>query len=202
MQKSLATSLRLTVKKALALLASWRPNAVSAHERREGGGARGRQDGEGSAGEGVAAGLAAGDFTGVELFVRGDEVWFSEVSPRPHDTGLVTLASQAQSEFELMPGHPGAAGGYADAAAGGERGDLWRHGAAQHRIRRLAAGAHRATRRRGNPGAPVTVARTAGTAADEVVLGWSSSGHVRPLGVEEKLAVGSLRWPPLPVKGV
>ena len=38
---------------------------------------------------------------GVELFVRGDEVWFSEVSPRPHDTGLVTLASQAQSEFEL-----------------------------------------------------------------------------------------------------
>ena len=38
---------------------------------------------------------------GVELFVRGDEVWFSEVSPRPHDTGLVTLASQMQSEFEL-----------------------------------------------------------------------------------------------------
>jgi phosphoribosylglycinamide formyltransferase 2 len=38
---------------------------------------------------------------GVELFVRGDEVWFSEVSPRPHDTGLVTLASQQQSEFEL-----------------------------------------------------------------------------------------------------
>ncbi|WP_374538072.1 formate-dependent phosphoribosylglycinamide formyltransferase [Chitinimonas taiwanensis] len=38
---------------------------------------------------------------GVELFVKGDEVWFSEVSPRPHDTGLVTLASQYQSEFEL-----------------------------------------------------------------------------------------------------
>ena len=38
---------------------------------------------------------------GVELFVRGDEVWFSEVSPRPHDTGLVTLASQWQSEFDL-----------------------------------------------------------------------------------------------------
>ncbi|WP_332764955.1 formate-dependent phosphoribosylglycinamide formyltransferase [Phenylobacterium sp.] len=38
---------------------------------------------------------------GVELFVRGDEVWFSEVSPRPHDTGLVTLATQAQSEFAL-----------------------------------------------------------------------------------------------------
>jgi phosphoribosylglycinamide formyltransferase 2 len=38
---------------------------------------------------------------GVELFVRGDQVWFSEVSPRPHDTGLVTLVSQEQSEFEL-----------------------------------------------------------------------------------------------------
>ncbi len=38
---------------------------------------------------------------GVELFVRGDEVWFSEVSPRPHDTGLVTLATQYQSEFAL-----------------------------------------------------------------------------------------------------
>jgi phosphoribosylglycinamide formyltransferase 2 len=38
---------------------------------------------------------------GVELFVKGDDVWFSEVSPRPHDTGLVTLASQHQSEFAL-----------------------------------------------------------------------------------------------------
>jgi phosphoribosylglycinamide formyltransferase 2 len=38
---------------------------------------------------------------GVELFVKGDEVWFSEVSPRPHDTGLVTLCSQRFSEFEL-----------------------------------------------------------------------------------------------------
>ena len=38
---------------------------------------------------------------GVELFVKGDQVWFSEVSPRPHDTGLVTLASQRYSEFEL-----------------------------------------------------------------------------------------------------
>ncbi len=38
---------------------------------------------------------------GVELFVKGDEVWFSEVSPRPHDTGLVTLISQSQSEFAL-----------------------------------------------------------------------------------------------------
>ena len=38
---------------------------------------------------------------GVELFIKGDNVWFSEVSPRPHDTGLVTLCSQRQSEFEL-----------------------------------------------------------------------------------------------------
>jgi phosphoribosylglycinamide formyltransferase 2 len=38
---------------------------------------------------------------GVELFVRGDDVWFSEVSPRPHDTGMVTMCSQVQSEFEL-----------------------------------------------------------------------------------------------------
>jgi phosphoribosylglycinamide formyltransferase 2 len=38
---------------------------------------------------------------GVELFVKGDEVWFSEVSPRPHDTGMVTMATQYQSEFEL-----------------------------------------------------------------------------------------------------
>lgn len=38
---------------------------------------------------------------GVELFVKGNEVWFSEVSPRPHDTGLVTLISQWQNEFEL-----------------------------------------------------------------------------------------------------
>lgn len=38
---------------------------------------------------------------GVELFVKGEQVWFSEVSPRPHDTGMVTMATQAQSEFEL-----------------------------------------------------------------------------------------------------
>jgi phosphoribosylglycinamide formyltransferase 2 len=38
---------------------------------------------------------------GVELFVKGEQVWFSEVSPRPHDTGLVTLCTQHQSEFEL-----------------------------------------------------------------------------------------------------
>jgi phosphoribosylglycinamide formyltransferase 2 len=38
---------------------------------------------------------------GVELFVKGDSVWFSEVSPRPHDTGMVTMTTQWQNEFEL-----------------------------------------------------------------------------------------------------
>ncbi|MFA5826604.1 MAG: formate-dependent phosphoribosylglycinamide formyltransferase, partial [Gallionellaceae bacterium] len=38
---------------------------------------------------------------GVELFVKGDQVWFSEVSPRPHDTGMVTMCSQRFNEFEL-----------------------------------------------------------------------------------------------------
>jgi phosphoribosylglycinamide formyltransferase 2 len=38
---------------------------------------------------------------GVELFIKGDQVWFSEVSPRPHDTGLVTLISQDLSQFAL-----------------------------------------------------------------------------------------------------
>ncbi|MBN3857294.1 MULTISPECIES: formate-dependent phosphoribosylglycinamide formyltransferase [unclassified Paraburkholderia] len=49
----------------------------------------------------VTEALGGRGLFGVELFVRGDEVWFSEVSPRPHDTGLVTLASQRFSEFEL-----------------------------------------------------------------------------------------------------
>jgi phosphoribosylglycinamide formyltransferase 2 len=38
---------------------------------------------------------------GVELFVKGEQVWFSEVSPRPHDTGMVTMVTQWQNEFEL-----------------------------------------------------------------------------------------------------
>jgi phosphoribosylglycinamide formyltransferase 2 len=49
----------------------------------------------------VTAALGGRGLFGVELFVKGDEVWFSEVSPRPHDTGLVTLATQVQSEFAL-----------------------------------------------------------------------------------------------------
>jgi len=49
----------------------------------------------------VTADLGGLGIFGVELFVKGEQVWFSEVSPRPHDTGLVTLATQWQSEFEL-----------------------------------------------------------------------------------------------------
>jgi phosphoribosylglycinamide formyltransferase 2 len=49
----------------------------------------------------VTGNLGGTGLFGVELFVRGDMVWFSEVSPRPHDTGMVTMASQAQNEFEL-----------------------------------------------------------------------------------------------------
>jgi phosphoribosylglycinamide formyltransferase 2 len=49
----------------------------------------------------VTASLGGLGIFGVELFIKGEQVWFSEVSPRPHDTGLVTLATQWQSEFEL-----------------------------------------------------------------------------------------------------
>ena len=48
--------------------------------------------------DGQPAGLG---LFGVELFVKGEDVWFSEVSPRPHDTGMVTMATQWQNEFEL-----------------------------------------------------------------------------------------------------
>ncbi len=49
----------------------------------------------------VTGNLGGAGIFGVELFVKGDQVWFSEVSPRPHDTGLVTLISQDLSEFAL-----------------------------------------------------------------------------------------------------
>jgi len=51
--------------------------------------------------EAVTGALGGRGLFGVELFVKGQEVWFSEVSPRPHDTGMVTMATQAQNEFEL-----------------------------------------------------------------------------------------------------
>ncbi|MGI4984481.1 MAG: formate-dependent phosphoribosylglycinamide formyltransferase [Janthinobacterium lividum] len=49
----------------------------------------------------VTVALGGRGLFGVEAFVRGDDVWFSEVSPRPHDTGLVTLCTQRYSEFDL-----------------------------------------------------------------------------------------------------
>lgn len=52
-------------------------------------------------GEAVTSALGGAGVFGVELFVKGDDVYFSEVSPRPHDTGMVTLASQDLSEFAL-----------------------------------------------------------------------------------------------------
>jgi phosphoribosylglycinamide formyltransferase 2 len=51
--------------------------------------------------EAVTSDLGGQGLFGVELFVKGGEVWFSEVSPRPHDTGMVTMATQWQNEFEL-----------------------------------------------------------------------------------------------------
>jgi phosphoribosylglycinamide formyltransferase 2 len=70
---------------------SWQPQPMTATARR-----RARE----IAGL-VTSNLGGRGIFGVELFVRGDEVWFSEVSPRPHDTGMVTMATQRQSEFEL-----------------------------------------------------------------------------------------------------
>ncbi len=70
---------------------SWQPQAMSAKALATARDIAGK----------VTAALGGYGIFGVELFVKGDEVWFSEVSPRPHDTGLVTLVSQVQSEFAL-----------------------------------------------------------------------------------------------------
>ena len=51
--------------------------------------------------KGLPAGKQGRGIFGVEFFVKGDDVWFSELSPRPHDTGMVTMASQTMSEMEL-----------------------------------------------------------------------------------------------------
>jgi len=70
---------------------SWQPQAMSALALERSRDMAGK----------VTAALGGRGLFGVELFVKGDEVWFSEVSPRPHDTGLVTLATQTYSEFAL-----------------------------------------------------------------------------------------------------
>jgi phosphoribosylglycinamide formyltransferase 2 len=78
---------------------SWQPHpmtaAALAESRRI---AKAVTDDLGMGHDGKPSGLG---LFGVELFVRGDEVWFSEVSPRPHDTGMVTMITQWQNEFEL-----------------------------------------------------------------------------------------------------
>ncbi len=70
---------------------SWQPQPMSPV-------ARGRAE---RIGADVTSALGGHGVFGVELFVRGDHVWFSEVSPRPHDTGMVTMISQDLSEFAL-----------------------------------------------------------------------------------------------------
>lgn len=70
---------------------SWQPQAMST---------KAQQQAEAYA-KAVVTALGGKGLFGVELFIKGDEVWFSEVSPRPHDTGMVTLISQQLSEFAL-----------------------------------------------------------------------------------------------------
>jgi phosphoribosylglycinamide formyltransferase 2 len=70
---------------------SWMPQPMSAAALRE----------SQRIAQAVTDNLGGWGLFGVELFVQGDQVWFSEVSPRPHDTGLVTLISQELSEFAL-----------------------------------------------------------------------------------------------------
>ena len=78
---------------------SWQPHAMRpAALRRSREIAKAVTDNLGAAPDGKPPGLG---LFGVELFVKGDEVWFSEVSPRPHDTGMVTMVTQWQNEFEL-----------------------------------------------------------------------------------------------------
>jgi phosphoribosylglycinamide formyltransferase 2 len=78
---------------------SWQPHAMQPPAlRRSREIAKAVTDNLGMAPEGKPQGLG---LFGVELFVKGDRVWFSEVSPRPHDTGMVTLITQWQNEFEL-----------------------------------------------------------------------------------------------------
>lgn len=70
---------------------SWQPQPMSATAKRK---AR-------DIAQRVTDNLGGRGIFGVELFVKADQVWFSEVSPRPHDTGMVTMVSQMQNEFEL-----------------------------------------------------------------------------------------------------
>ncbi len=78
---------------------SWQPHPMSAKALQTSRDiAKAITDNLGAGVDGKPSGLG---LFGVELFVAGDQVWFSEVSPRPHDTGMVTMATQWQNEFEL-----------------------------------------------------------------------------------------------------
>lgn len=70
---------------------SWQPQVMSATAKQK------AQD----IANAVTSNLGGRGLFGVELFIKGDDVWFSEVSPRPHDTGMATMATQYQNEFEL-----------------------------------------------------------------------------------------------------
>ncbi len=70
---------------------SWQPQAMTANALKE----------SQRIAKAVTDNLGGLGLFGVELFVKGDQVWFSEVSPRPHDTGMVTMATQRFNEFEL-----------------------------------------------------------------------------------------------------
>ena len=70
---------------------SWQPQAMSETAKQK------SQD----IAKAVTGNLGGRGLFGVELFIKGDDVWFSEVSPRPHDTGMATMATQYQNEFEL-----------------------------------------------------------------------------------------------------
>ncbi|MGX5649159.1 formate-dependent phosphoribosylglycinamide formyltransferase [Hydrogenophaga borbori] len=70
---------------------SWQPHPMSAEALRK----------SREIAKAITDNLGGQGLFGVELFVAGDQVWFSEVSPRPHDTGMVTMVTQWQNEFEL-----------------------------------------------------------------------------------------------------
>jgi len=70
---------------------SWQPQAMSATALKK----------SRNIAQSVTFHLGGRGLFGVELFIKGDHVWFSEVSPRPHDTGMVTMVTQNQNEFEL-----------------------------------------------------------------------------------------------------
>ena len=80
---------------------AWFGSSAAYEAQRAGGLVRCPVCGDGEIAKAVTDNLGGQGLFGVELFVKGDEVWFSEVSPRPHDTGLVTLISQDLSEFAL-----------------------------------------------------------------------------------------------------